>query len=114
MFENYRIKNLEQEADINIRVVFDNPRMDMSDEKKLIEDMKIKYASLKERFKHDKKKILEVAIDWRDYTEGFSSNETLREVATFADATDEDFQKHNEIVARMNEIQKRFDKLLKE
>ena len=73
------------------------------------------YIRLKEKFKHDTKKIIEVVIDWRDYC--LEMHHKVLEWKKFgvnlesdADKEFEDGIKNSELV--MSEIEKRFEKLL--
>ncbi len=67
----------------------------------MINDTKDKYVRLSERYKHDKKKLLEITKDWRDFTVLLSDRFVTK------DMSHSDF---NQI--QMEEIIKRFNLLL--
>ena len=69
-----------------------------------IDQMESKYKRLRERFKHDRGKSLEVTKDWLEYIE--SAYEIIK-YGGFDNFNDDGYQ------LAMQEIERRFDKLLK-
>ncbi len=115
MFETYKIINLEKEADANLKFLFDDIRKrNFKDWEQRLEKMRLDYIALKEKFKHDKKQLLKLAIDWKDYTNNFYDLNTHVEIKIEA-MGDEVYDKlieETEVVLR--EIEKRFSKLVNE
>ncbi len=118
MFEIKKIKKLEEEAAVNIEVILkesmsiDGQKLDKSDWEKHIDKIKLQYTTLKEKLKHDKKKLLEIAVDWKDFTELLSAWETSWEIATAGALDREGAKLIEEDEARIGEIEKRFSLLL--
>ncbi|MCL4400308.1 hypothetical protein M1506_03480 [Patescibacteria group bacterium] len=116
MFETRQIKKLEEEANVNIECILGETKnifgeVDTYDWKKDIDKIRLQYVALKERFKHNKKELLELAIDWQDSTDLLSKSKTLYSMV--CDALDEKaLEANDEVIVRIQEIEKKFSRLL--
>ncbi|MBI3573446.1 hypothetical protein HY090_00155 [Candidatus Kaiserbacteria bacterium] len=70
------------------------------------------FKRLRERFKHDKEKLDQIAQDWIDYCTVFEDEVSAREMISGGVGSDEDFEKINATAIPVQEIEKRFENLL--
>lgn len=117
MFETRQIKKLEGEANVNIEYILKETKnrfgeIDTYDWKKDIDKIRLQYAALKERFKHNKKELLELAIDWRDLTDLLFKSKTLWKIASDGALDEKGSETNDETIVRAQEIKKKFSRLL--
>lgn len=112
MFDTYKINKLEKDADVNFELILEDDSSS-SHWKEDIKYMRLQYISLKEKFKNDKKKLLQVAIDWKDYSEFLSNYNTLQKIYSAGVAGQKESDEKAETEMKIEQIQKRFNSLLK-